>query len=248
LRDRLDVAQGITRVNLLRSFELRHNEQSVALPPAAQRLIAFLALERGQLRRVYIAGTLWIDYSQDAANANLRTALWRLRRLRYPVIDTTATHLALAPHVVVDFEEASESARRMFADSSACQEAEYDGVLSAGELLPDWYDDWVVIERERFRQVRLHALEALCYSLTCEGRHGKAIEVGLTAVAAEPLRESAHRAVMRAHLAEGNRGEALRQYEHCRRVLEPLGLEPSSETLQLRDRCAARDAAVTVLR
>ena len=40
-----------------------------------------------------------------------------------------------------------------------------------GELLPDWYDDWVLLERERFRQLRLHALDALCDDLTRAGRH-----------------------------------------------------------------------------
>ena len=60
----------------------------------------------------------------------------------------------------------------------------------------------------------------------------------MAAVAVEPLRESAHRAVMRVHLAEGNRNEALRQYELCRRALAPVGLMPSAETVTLRGRCA----------
>jgi DNA-binding SARP family transcriptional activator len=87
----------------------------------------------------------------------------------------------------------------------------------------------VLIERERFRQLRLHALEALCRRLTDAGRHGEATEAGLAAVACEPLRESAHRAVVAAHLSEGNAGEALRQYEACRALLgRQLGLEPTA--------------------
>jgi DNA-binding SARP family transcriptional activator len=54
------------------------------------------------------------------------------------------------------------------------------------------------------------------------------VEAGLAAVRAEPLRESAHRTLVRAHLAEGNRFEANRQYHNCRRLLQAeLGLEPS---------------------
>lgn len=111
-------------------------------------------------------------------------------------------------------------------------------MTAAGELLPDWYDDWLVIERERFRQARLHALEALCGALSSKRRYAKAIEVGLVAVASEPLRESAHRAVIRVHIAEGNISEALRQYEVCRDSLSQAGLRPSGAIEALRDDCA----------
>lgn len=214
---------------------------------SAQRLIAFLALQRGVLKRIYVAGTLWIDYNQDAANANLRTTLWRLKQLSCPLVKTTATDLSLADEVFVDVHEKFAIAQRVNCSGSDIRDRDADGIMRAGELLPDWYDDWVVIERERFRQARLHALESLCYALVRRGRYDKAIELGLTAVADEPLRESAHRAVMRAHLAEGNRGEALRQYELCRRFLrERLGFVPSPETQRLGERCGYRDAAVTL--
>ena len=241
-------AGNLTVVSLLQSFELRRNRQRVSLPPGAQRLIAFLALQGATLSRVYVAGVLWIDYSQDAANANLRTALWRLRRLPYPLIETNATHLCLASDVAVDLREALAIAGRLSANGSDCGDEEIEKIVQAGELLPDWYDDWIVVERERFRQARLHALEALCSALTREGRFAKAIEVGLTAVAGEPLRESAHRALMRVHLAEGNPSEALRQYQLCRRCLGVLGLEPSAETEGLRQWCGAGDVAVTKAR
>jgi DNA-binding SARP family transcriptional activator len=163
------------------------------------------------------------------------------------VVDSTSTHLSLTAGVVVDYRETIAVARRIRADAAACDPQELDAVLLAGELLPDWYDDWVVIERESFRQARLHALETACDALIEAGRYASAIEVGLAAVASEPLRETAHRAVMRAHLAEGNRAEALRQYALCRRALKTLGLRPSTETDRLRDRCDAIEAeSVTV--
>lgn len=233
-------------VHLLRSFDLRRDAVSFPVPPAGQRLLAFLALQGGAVRRVYTAGVLWIDFSQDKANANLRSALWRLSRIPGPLVDATSTHIALAPQVCVDVTEAAAIATRINGDGYGCDDAEMDRIVHAGVLLPDWYDEWVVIERERFRQTRLHALEAICYALTREGRHAKAIEAGLAAVADEPLRESAHRAVMRAHLAEGNRGEALREYELCRDLLsQHLGVGPSMEMERLRRRCVSGDVAVT---
>ena len=138
--------------------------------------------------------------------------------------------------------------RRGAANGPSLRDEDIDELMLAGDVLPDWYDDWIVIQRERFRQARLHALR-LRRTLVHRGRYESAIDVGLAAVAGEPLRESAHRAVILVHLAEGNRSEALRQYELCRRLLkEQLGLEPSPETERLRAQCGARDGAVMAIR
>jgi DNA-binding SARP family transcriptional activator len=68
----------------------------------------------------------------------------------------------------------------------------------------------------------------MCARLTSTGRFGEAIDAGLAAVHGEPLRESAHYILIKAHLAAGNRCEAARQYERCRRLLlDELGLEPA---------------------
>ena len=97
-----------------------------------------------------------------------------------------------------------------------------------GDLLPGWYDDWVLLERERLRQVRLQALEAVAARLASLGRHGEALQAAHAAIRAEPLRESAHRLMVRIHLAEGNVAEAVRAYELFRTMLEhELGVPPS---------------------
>ena len=110
----------------------------------------------------------------------------------------------------------------------------FAGFALTGELLPDWYDDWLLIEREKYRQLRLHALEALATQLTALARYGEAAETALTAIAGEPLRESAHRVLIRVHLAEGNPSEALRHYRLFRELLlTELGLEPSEQIAEL---------------
>ena len=112
--------------------------------------------------------------------------------------------------------------------------------MDAGDLLPDWYDEWLVFERERVRLLRLLALEALCDRFSRAGWHAEATQAGLAAVAAEPLRESAHRALMRAHLADGNPGEAIRQYRILATLLHrELGLHPSPEMRALFSRANA---------
>jgi DNA-binding SARP family transcriptional activator len=102
------------------------------------------------------------------------------------------------------------------------------------ELLPGWNDEWVVLEREYLRQTGLHALEALTQKLSARGFHAAALQAALSAIAAEPLRESAYREAAKVHLAEGNLVDARRQFEACRSILQRvLDISPSSEFAEL---------------
>ena len=223
----------VIELQLLGGFEVRRDGAVVALPRSARRLVAFLALHERPLHRVYVVGSLWLESTDEHANASLRSTLWRLGRSDRPLIDADGSLVRLAPGVAVDLHEKQERARAVLREDGATDETILRLCL-AGELLPGWYDDWVVIERERFRQLRLHALDALCESLTAEGRYGAAIEAGQAAVAAEPLRESAHRLLIGAYLAAGNRHEAVRRYRDFRDLLEAeLALAPSPQLEEL---------------
>jgi DNA-binding SARP family transcriptional activator len=140
--------------------------------------------------------------------------------------------MELSEDVEVDVRSARSVARRL-SDPARGDEAADLGPFDL-DLLPDWYEDWVIMERERYRQTRLHALEALCELLMARGQHAKAVDAGLTAVTGEPLRESAQRVLIRAHLAEGNLAEAVRQYRAYRELLRgELGVDGSPELEQL---------------
>ncbi|MFF9527676.1 BTAD domain-containing putative transcriptional regulator, partial [Streptomyces achromogenes] len=107
-------------------------------------------------------------------------------------------------------------------------------LLGDGELLPGWDEEWVLLERERLRQLRLHALDALADRLTRQGSPALALEAALASIRIEPLRESAHRAVVAAHLSEGNVIEAVRHYRAYRQLLrDELGLEPSAQLARM---------------
>ena len=196
---------------------------------SGQRLLALLALQARPLERLWVAGTLWLDATEERAGASLRSALWRLPQPDgAAVVEATTTHLRLARDLTVDVQELVARAEDL--ESRAVhQDRSLNLSALSRDLLPDWYEDWVVLERERFHQLRLHALEALCARLTEAGRFGAAVQAGLAAVAGEPLRESAHRTLIQAHLSEGNPGEAVRQYHLYRRLLAgELALEPSA--------------------
>jgi DNA-binding SARP family transcriptional activator len=226
--------RGHTSLSLLNAFELRCDGEVVGLPVSAQRLLAFLALHERPLLRPYVAGTLWLEANDDRASASLRSSLWRLNRSGHHLVEATSLQLGLAGDVEVDLRNSMALAGRLIDGTATADDLHAAETSLDGEVLPDWYDDWLLFERERFRQLSLHALEALADRLVAAGSLGAALRAALAAVRGEPLRESAHRAVIRVHLAEGNRSEAIRQGELCRLLLrEKLGVEPSEQLDQL---------------
>ncbi|MFC8662293.1 BTAD domain-containing putative transcriptional regulator [Streptomyces sp. NPDC057199] len=220
-------------LSLLGRFCLRYGADVVDVGAAGQRLLAYLGLRRHTTRTV-LAGVLWPDASDPRALGSLRTALWKLHRDRQPVVACQQDILSLADTVTVDVGALRDSARQIvqapgpgtdYAPASATLLATFLG----GDLLPGWDEDWVLLERESLRQLRLHALETLAADLTTGGQHALALEAGLECVRMEPLRESAHRVVAAVHLAEHNLAEAVRQYEAFRELLRSeLGVEPSA--------------------
>ncbi len=227
------------RVHLLNGFRLTGREGDLAVPLCAQRLLAFLALGTRSMQRTYVASTLWLDCDESRAGGNLRSALWRVRSFGADLVEAGVDHVSLGRDVSVDLHASDELAQTVLAGG---RDGEIDDLAEdalSGDVLPDWYDEWVVFERERHRQLRLHALEVLCEQLTSQRSYARAVAAGIAAVHGEPLRESAHRVLIKAHLAEGNRGEAVRQFKQCSQILRrELNLEPAPETAALVADCS----------
>jgi len=238
--------QGLRAVKLrmLDGFRVVADHQTLSIPLSARRVVAFVAL-RGRSSRAEVAGTLWPEVSDSKAQACLRTALWRLRQLsRHPLITGDET-LQVDESVDVDVNTLVTAIRRVINDGECGADQGLLPTLAAmGELLPGWYDDWVLLGRERLRQLQLHALELTAQQLTCSGRYAEAIEAAMAAVRLEPLRESATRVLIEVHLAEDNVVEAIRRLEFFRRSLAgELGVEPTAELVDLvRRRQTAPDA------
>lgn len=200
-------------LSLIRDFEVRCAGEPITVPPASQRLVSFLAFQPRPVRRAYISGTLWFDADEHHASASLRSALWRLHPL--DLVCASNTHLWLNPCVEVDLRRVIGRALDMLQrtpSDEALGAAARDLIEVGDDILVGWYDDWVMVERERFRQLRLHALDRIGERLIETGRWYEALQVGLAATSTEPLRESAHRLLVRVHLKQGNVAEAIRQY------------------------------------
>lgn len=220
-------AEPKIRLLLLGGFRLLHGGRAVVVPRGLQRGIALIGL-RPAATRTQLARLLWPDGSEERALSSLRTALWRLRRDPLCPVITDGDTVRLHPKVDLDVDELTRVAARVSQGGDPRPAA---GVLAAGrhDLLPGWYDDWVLMERERLRQLRLHLLDELARAHLRAGEHGEALQAALEAMAADPLRETPHRLVVETHLAEGNAYEALHAFFTYRDLLSrELQLAPSA--------------------
>ena len=264
-----DADAGPVELNLLGPLELRHGGELVAVASAPGRaLLGVLAAEwsRPQARE-RLAALFWADHSQSAAFANLRQVLARLRRSLPEHLDlarvvvASGSTLALDPDTAVDLArfEALVTASRDHepnhgpgAGPAGCPDcyrrlhealALHRGELLAGVDLPGCptFDEWLTVRREAMRRQLVTVAEALVGRDEVSGGDPAARQAhALTLVTLDPLREEAHRALMRALADAGDRTGALARFDVCHRILaDELGVEPEPETLALRDQIRA---------
>ncbi|GGI44020.1 DNA-binding SARP family transcriptional activator [Agromyces flavus] len=233
------VAPAIERapsVCLLDGPYVMDDERRLPVPEGSERLLVFVALRNGHaVSRRKVAGTLWPSVPDDRAAGNLRTALWRLRCSGIEILEADRHTLWLRFGTRIDVAAVEQWAGRLVDGTAGPDDVSLRRFHPAAiELLPGWYDDWVVFERERLRQRLLHALEALSRRLADEGRFGEAVEAAMTAIDIDPLRESAQRSLILVHLCEGNLAEARRAYlQYARRLRAELGVAPSAQLIGL---------------
>lgn len=170
-----------------------------------RRVIAHLAVGGPRQLRAHVWADLWPDVPEDRARANLRRALWQL-----PAGWVCADGLDLVLQAGVDLDHARQVGRRTVRDGVLTWD---DMTLLARDVLPGWYDEWVVDEQESFHLLRTQALEVACRRATSLRDFNLATQAGLLAVQSEPLRESAVEALVQAALREGNRSLALQHYQ-----------------------------------
>jgi DNA-binding SARP family transcriptional activator len=173
-----------------------------------------------------LAGTLWPYKSQSRAAANLRSALWRLPEEVRATLDNNGVRLRLDNQWSVDIVEARQIAAEL-RGSYSCDPKIVDHFRS--DLLPDWTEDWLVVERERFHQLRIHALELLADRQLKAGDPALAAETALLAISAEPLRESSMSVLLHSEIKLDNRAAAVEHYRRFAALLcDACGVKPSS--------------------
>ena len=226
-------ADDCLMVSVLDTFTFRAGGEPVALPSGSRKLLAMLALRERPATRLLVASTLWPEAPQQDAASSLRSALWRLKPTASDAVVVEDLDLSLHSDVRVDIRESRALAHRLLDPASELLPSDETAAAVASlsvDLLPGWYDDWALIENEEWHQLRLHALEAMAVHLTNKGRWAEAVIAALAAIRAEPLRESAHGALIKVFLAEGNQMEALDGFNRYRSLLQTeLGIEPTAQ-------------------
>ncbi|MBN1400201.1 MAG: AAA family ATPase, partial [Anaerolineae bacterium] len=209
----------------------------------ALALLYYLAVTRRPHLRPTLVGLLWGDMPEESARNNLSKALTYLRQ-------AVGLHLDITRQAV-----AFDHERPYWLDVEAFEQgtagSDMEGLeraigLYRGDFLEGFsvrqapaFEEWVLAQRARLRELALDALYALAVHHTRRGPEGHAAAMGYTArlLALEPWREEAHRQLMLLLASSGQRGAALAQFEACRRVLaEELGVEPGAETVSLYER------------
>lgn len=220
---------------LLGRFSVVQNGRESEMSGACSRLVALLGLRSVATARERIAEILWPDAQRDHAATRLRTCLHRLGPASDGLVIRTDKSLCISPAVIVDYRLATEQGHRLCDPRFTAAERDLDTAAFAHELLPGWDEDWVMFEREAFQQLRFAALESIASRCLDLARTEQAIQACLLVTRSEPLRESAHRLLARAHAADGNPAQALRQLNRYAEMLHrELGTTPSRFTIDLR--------------
>ena len=219
---------------LLGGFALYRDGNLVDTAPGPERVVAFLALQPRSMHRSYIAGHLWGNIAEQRSRHRLRTALWQLRAIDDGLVVSDRTRVGLRSPIPVDVDELQRQALDL--EQGNRNAVDCDPELFRHDLLPGWYEEWVLTEQAEVRQVRLEALERLADANLSSGDYGRAVRVALVAAGGDPLRESAHRLVIRAHIAQGNNAAALRYFNWYHALIrDQFGIAPAPETQQLAD-------------
>lgn len=214
--------------------------------PRQQGLLAYLVLHRDTPQdRSYLAFLLWPDSTEGQAHTNLRKLLYQLRQA-FPEIDrflstnnrTVQWRTAQAGDAftldILQFEQALLRAEQANKDRDAItrrQALEQAVSLYRGDLLPSCYDEWILPERDRLRQLFLQTAEDLLVLLEQERDYAVAISVAQRLLRHDPLHEATYRQLMRLYALRGDRAAALRVYHNCATALErELGTEPGATT------------------
>ncbi len=249
----------LPRLCLLGGFDLRGPQGQVLPLPydKVRALLAMLVLQTGPLARELLAETLWPDSTLEQARANLRRALFDLRRVLAqlwpeqpalePLISDNKKQLQLREDLAwqldcrdfalaqLDAATPQPEARRQ-----ALQQALslYRGPLLDGLQLPEapGFEAWLQPRREALLRQAQQLLEALGQLHEDAGETEAALACARRALAQDPWCEPALRRCMRM-LAPSAAGEALALFEQFRGQLQAeLQLQPQAATLELAER------------
>lgn len=228
-------------IRLFGAPQIIYNQRSVAMTRRKSRaLIYYLAAQPGPLTRDQLLAFFWPDHDRQTGQQNLRTTLYGLRKILGSLLVVDEDSLTLAADTDVDirtFETQLATSNPSLELLKTTLEL-YRGDFLSGFTLPDLpeFDDWAMVERERYRRLAVGGLTRLSqwYEVQQDFRAG--LETLEQALAFDPLQEDLQRLALRLHYLAGDRAGAIRRYENFRQLLaDEMGVPPMDETRALYD-------------
>lgn len=219
-------------LTMLGGWDLRVNGTSRHMGFRQQRLIAALAI-LGRRSRGFLGGLLWPECTEEHALGSLRAAVFTVSRRLPGLLASCGRELYLDETVGVDLHRLRHALMGAVAEAPVAGAWWFENTSNA-DLLPGWYDDWVVREQHRLHDLYLTAAECAAESAMERHDHFHARHLAETAWNLDPLRESATRILLQAHLAMGNQATALSIFhEYCETLANELGTRPAPHIVQL---------------
>lgn len=247
-------------IQLFGKATIQDRDQNIVnLPAKAQELFFYLLLNgvnhNQYHERETLCALLWADHCPDRAKKYLRQALWQLQStLNCPdgsqssllEMDGNWVHVNPNADVWLDAEQlirtytlARDTSVPDLQPEQVAKMQEAVGFYR-GDLLTGWYQDWCILERERFQSMVLSLLDRLIEYAIHHGYHADGIDYARQILQIDSARERTHRALMRLHFLANNRSAALRQFESCTQALtRELNVKPSKRTLALYEQIRA---------
>jgi predicted ATPase/DNA-binding SARP family transcriptional activator len=234
---RSNTAQAQVHVYFLRPFRIEQKGNIVHLPTRkTESLLAYLVLHPNSHSREKLATLLWADSSDVSARGSLRKALNFIRKhLGNEIILSDRDQVQLNPDFdlycdAVEFER--QASPLLAVQNQNIHEMDFE--FYKNELLTDFYEDWILEEREHYHQLYIKVLLRAIEVLRAQSEYSTAIQYAKKLLIHDSTNEPAYQHLIFCHIASGDRYEAVQQYETCRKVLETeLGVKPARETRAL---------------
>jgi DNA-binding SARP family transcriptional activator len=228
-------------LHLLGTPQVYKNGQEIRLKRRKSRaLLFYVAAHFKPITREHLLALFWPDTERPAAQQILRTSLYGLRKEVEGVLFVQDDRLSLAPEVEIDLRSFVHllSAAPLVRENLVKAMSIYRGELLEGFSLPDapGFENWLAVERERYRRMAVRGLVNLSRSDESEGNYKAAAARIDEALAFDPLQEDLQREYIRLLYLAGDRPAAIQRYDYLRRLLdEELGVPPMLETRRLYD-------------
>lgn len=240
-------------IHLFSKFTIsRNNEPARALDVhKIQEFFSYLLIFRSRPhQREALAGLFWGESGTSQSRKNLRQVLWQLQSSLIfqgcqqdpPVLLVEPDWVQVNPQAniwldVEEFEKISLQVQGICGGDLCPEQVDrlrYAIDLYQGDLLEGWYQDWCLFERERLQNIYLVMLDKLIDYCEMTGDCDSGLAYGARILRYDRARERTHFQLMRLYCMDGNRTDAMRQYDRCVAALkEELSVAPAKEVTDL---------------